>query len=53
MLLNEYKAKESSKGSSQTKQLTYYQVSNQPIRVLDIPGFEDTETVKATVEKFK
>jgi hypothetical protein len=28
-------------------------VSNQPIRVLDIPGFEDTETVKAAVEKFK
>ena len=53
VLLNEYKAKESSKGSSQTKQLTYYQVSNQPIRVLDIPGFEDTETVKAAVEKFK
>lgn len=53
VLLNEYKAKESSKGSSQTKQLTYYQVSNQPIRVLDIPGFEDPETVKAAVEKFK
>ena len=30
-ILNEYKAKESSKGSSQTKELTFYQVKNQPI----------------------
>lgn len=52
-ILNEYKAKESSKGASQTKELTYYQVSGYPIRLLDIPGFEDTETVKAAVEKFK
>ena len=53
VILNEYKAKESAKGSSQTKQLTFYQVLNQPIRLLDIPGFEDTETVKKAVEKFQ
>jgi len=52
-ILQEYKAKESSKGSSQTKNLTYYQVSNQPIRLLDIPGFEDTNTVKEAVAKFQ
>ena len=53
VILNEYKAKESAKGSSQTKQLTFYQVLNQPIRLLDIPGFEDTETVKKAIEKFQ
>jgi GTP-binding protein EngB required for normal cell division len=39
-ILQEYKAKESSKGCSQTKELTFYQVTNQPIKLLDIPGFE-------------
>ena len=52
-ILKEYKAKESTKGSSQTKELTFYQVYGQPIRLLDIPGFEDTETVKKAVEKFQ
>ena len=52
-ILNEYKAKESSKGSSQTKELTYYQVSGEPIRLLDIPGFEDKNTVSKAVEKFQ
>ena len=52
-ILKEYKAKESTKGSSQTKELTYYQVSEYPIRLLDIPGFEDTETVKKAVAKFQ
>ena len=53
IILNEYKAKESSKGSSQTKELTYYQVTDQPIRLLDIPGFEDKDTVEKAVEKFQ
>ena len=52
-ILKEYKAKESNKGCSQTKELTYYQAENRPIRLLDIPGFEDIETVKKAVEKFK
>jgi GTP-binding protein EngB required for normal cell division len=52
-LLKEYKAKESNKGSSQTKNLTYYQVKNHPIRVLDIPGFENEQTVQDAIEKFK
>ena len=52
-LLQEYKAKESSKGSSQTKNLTFYQVKNHPIRILDIPGFESEETVQYAIEKFK
>ena len=52
-ILNEYKAKESSRGCSQTKDLTFYQVRNQPIRLLDIPGFEDTETVEKAIQKFQ
>ena len=52
-ILQEYKAKESNKGCSQTKNITYYQVKNKPIRILDIPGFENEKTVQDTVQKFK
>ena len=52
-ILNEYKAKESSKGRSQTKELTFYQISNEPVRILDIPGFEDEDTISKAIEKFK
>ncbi len=52
-LLNEYKAKESELGASQTKNLTFYQVKNNPIRILDIPGFEDEASIKKCVEQFK
>ena len=52
-IIKEYKAKESSKGSSQTKNLTFYQIKNHPIRILDIPGFENEKTVKDAIEKFK
>jgi GTP-binding protein EngB required for normal cell division len=53
MILKEYKAKESSKGCSQTKNLSYYQVRGKPIRILDIPGFEDDYTVYEAVKKFE
>ncbi len=52
-LLKSYKAKESKKGGSQTKNLTFYQVDNKPVRILDIPGFEDEESIKKAIEKFK
>jgi GTP-binding protein EngB required for normal cell division len=52
-ILQEYKAPESSKGCSQTKNLTFYQVENAPVRILDIPGFENEQTVKDAIEKFK
>ena len=52
-ILQEYKAKESNKGCSQTKNITYYQVKNKPIRILDIPGFENEKTVQDAVQKFK
>ena len=53
VILQEYKAKESSKGSSQTKKIAYYLAKNQPIKILDVPGFESQETVKKAIEKFK
>lgn len=53
MILKEYKAKESSKGCSQTKNLSFYQVRGKPIRILDIPGFEDDYTVYEAVKKFE
>ena len=52
-VLREYKAKESSKGCSQTKNITFYQVKNKPIRILDVPGFENEKTVNDAVQKFK
>ena len=52
-ILQEYKAKESNKGCSQTKNITFYQVKNKPIRILDVPGFENEKTVKDAVDKFK
>ena len=52
-ILGEYKAKESNKGCSQTKNITFYQVNNKPIRILDVPGFESTKTIQDAVEKFK
>ena len=52
-VLQEYKAKESCKGCSQTKNITFYQVKNQPIRILDVPGFENEKTVNDAIAKFK
>jgi len=52
-ILQEYKAKESNKGCSQTKCISYYQVKNKPIRILDVPGFENEKTVKDAVQKFR
>ena len=52
-ILQEYKAKESNNECSQTKKLTYYQVKNKPIRILDIPGFENNKTVNAAIEKLQ
>ena len=53
VILQEYKAKESSKGSSQTKKITYYMAQNHPIKILDVPGFESPDTVKDAIEKFE
>ena len=50
-LLGETKARESKSGASTTKKINYYQVNNQPIKVYDIPGFENQETTSNAVKK--
>ena len=52
-ILNEIKAREGDGGGSTTKKLNYYQVSDYPIRILDIPGFEDEDTIKNAIKKFQ
>jgi GTP-binding protein EngB required for normal cell division len=52
-LLGETKAKESKSGASTTKKINYYQISNQPIKIYDIPGFENKETCENAVQKMK
>ena len=52
-ILGELKAKESNLGAAQTRNLNYYYHSSMPIRVLDIPGFEDEVTVNNCIEKIK
>ena len=52
-ILQEYKSKESSLGCSQTINSTFYQVKDQPVRILDIPGFDSEKTVIHAVQKFK
>lgn len=48
-LLGEIKAKESKFGTSTTKKINYYQIRNQPIKIYDIPGFENQETTSNAV----
>ena len=52
-LLGETKAKESKSGASTTKKISCYQVSDQPIKIYDIPGFENKETIFNAVQKLK
>jgi len=52
-ILQEYKAKERNYGYSHTKSLNFYQVKNKPIRILDVPGFEDERTVNDAIGKLK
>ena len=52
-ILDEEKAKESNSSASTTKNINYYQISNQPIKIYDIPGFESEESVEKTIQKLK
>ena len=51
IILNEMRARETNSGISQTKMMTYYQVINYPIKILDVPGFENKETVLNAVKE--
>ena len=52
-LLGEKKAKENKSGTAATKRINYYQVNKFPLKIYDLPGFENHETVKNAIEKFK
>ena len=52
-LLGEKKAKENKSGTSVTTKINFYHVSHFPLKIYDIPGFENEETIINTVEKFK
>ena len=52
-LLGEKKAKENKSGTSVTTKINFYHVSHFPLKIYDIPGFENEETIISTVEKFK
>ena len=52
-ILDEEKAKESNSGASTTKNINFYQISNQPIKIYDVLGFESAETVERTIQKLK
>ena len=52
-LLGETKAKESKSGASTTKKIQYFQITDQPIKIYDIPGFENKETTTNAVEKLR
>ena len=50
-LLGEKKAKENKSGTSVTSKINFYHVSHFPIKIYDIPGFENESTILNTVEK--
>jgi len=52
-ILGEKNAKENKSGTSATLKINYYQVSQFPIKIYDLPGFENLETIKNAVKQFK
>ena len=52
-LLGEQKARESKSGTATTKKINLYQIYNEPIKIYDIPGFENIESTQNALEKIK
>ena len=52
-ILGEKNAKENKSGTSATLKINYYQVSNSPVKIYDLPGFENNETINNAVKQFK
>ena len=52
-ILGEKNAKENKSGTSATLKINYYQVSNFPVKIYDLPGFENLETITNAVNQFK
>ena len=53
MILGEKNAKENKSGTSATLKINYYQVSNCPVKIYDLPGFENTQTITNAIKQFK
>ena len=53
IILGEKNAKENKSGTSATLKINYYQVSNAPVKVYDLPGFENPQTIYNAVKQFK
>jgi GTP-binding protein EngB required for normal cell division len=52
-ILGEKNAKENKSGTSATLKINYYQVSQFPIKIYDLPGFENLETINNAIKQFK
>ena len=52
-ILGEKNAKENKSGTSATMKINYYQVSQFPVKIYDLPGFENEITVNNAVKQFK
>ena len=52
-LLGEKRAKENKSGTSVTSKINFYHVPHFPIKIYDIPGFENEQTIFNTVEQFQ
>ena len=52
-ILNEYKAKETIKVLAEHKYATLYSQSNYPLRILEVPGYESSLTIKSSIDIIK
>ena len=52
-ILGEKNAKENKSGTTATVKINYYQVSQFPVKIYDLPGFENDITVKNAVKQFQ
>ena len=52
-ILGEKNAKENKSGTSATMKINYYQVSQFPVKIYDLPGFENEATVNNAVRQFQ
>ena len=53
IIFGEKNAKENKSGTSATLKINYYQVSNSPVKIYDLPGFENNETINNAVKQFE
>ena len=52
-ILGEKNAKENKSGTTATMKINYYQVNQFPVKIYDLPGFENDKTVNNAIKQFK